>query len=214
MKNPYRAVRPCAHCPFRTDVEVYLRADRAREIADSLRQGSGFPCHETTASDPEDDSSRMVVDTTIECAGALIVQEKAGQPNQQMRIAERLGIYDPSRLDMEAPVPDSLSAWVRRYVEVEEGAIPTVEVRSSDGTVEVLEFEHCGVVDTDCEDPAGYGFGSGADENSDTPTCNPLEDICQPCGTPACPACRVDNPDGDGYLCVFCAEGETEEEAG
>ena len=38
--------------------------------------------------------------------------EKTGQPNQMMRISERLGLYDYRSMNMEAPVYGSLDEWV------------------------------------------------------------------------------------------------------
>lgn len=38
------------------------------------------------------------------CAGALILLEKMEQPNQMMRWMERIGAYDRTKLDMDAPV--------------------------------------------------------------------------------------------------------------
>lgn len=102
-KSPYSLVRPCAKCPFRNDIPAYLREDRVREIEDSLER-SEFPCHETTEHD--DEGEPMVRGDESHCAGALILLEKIGRPSQMMRIAERLGMYDASKLDMSAPVFD------------------------------------------------------------------------------------------------------------
>jgi hypothetical protein len=38
------------------------------------------------------------------CAGAAIILERLERPNQWMRISERLGFYDRTKLDMGAPV--------------------------------------------------------------------------------------------------------------
>lgn len=40
----------------------------------------------------------------VHCAGALIFLEKRYRPNQLMRISERLGMYDRTKLDMKAKV--------------------------------------------------------------------------------------------------------------
>ena len=40
--------RPCANCPFRTDIRPFLRRDQAQQIADSLLdQQQTFACHKT-----------------------------------------------------------------------------------------------------------------------------------------------------------------------
>jgi hypothetical protein len=194
----YALTAPCRNCPFRTDLEPYLRADRAREIAAALHDGGTFDCHKTVTYDdePEDDGPRRT-GREQQCAGALIVMEREGTAGQATRIAGRLGLHDPDRLDLDAPVFDSLAEWVRAQ---DGGAVPTVEV---DG--EVLEYEHCGIVGPDCEDPAGYGGSGGVWENDDPPTCHPIDDVCGHCSAPVCTACRADR---DEVLCADCADVE------
>lgn len=104
--------QPCPQCPFRSDVRPYLRRDRATEIADVLtrRQGT-FSCHKTVAYD--DDGEPVSKRQEQHCAGALIVLEKIGRPNQLMRIMERLGGYDARKLQMDAPVFATLQAFIR-----------------------------------------------------------------------------------------------------
>ncbi len=107
-REPYGLTRPCAKCPFRTDIPGYLRADRVEEIAMSL-VSSEFPCHETTRDDDDDGCGETYTPKggEVHCAGALILMEKIGEPSQLMRIAERCGMYDRRKLDMGAPVFDS-----------------------------------------------------------------------------------------------------------
>jgi hypothetical protein len=76
-----------------------------REIERSLREGATFSCHKTTKHD--DDGEPVRTRNEMHCAGALILIEKEGWSTQMMRIAERLGMYDASKLDMDAPVYDS-----------------------------------------------------------------------------------------------------------
>jgi hypothetical protein len=200
----FKRKAPCAKCPFRSDIETYLRPERAAEIADALRRGSEFSCHETTV--PSADGEDLVRGPGNRfCAGALATLERGGESNQLTRIAERLGVYEPEKLKAdEQPVYDSLTEWVRAHYD-----IPTVI--DSDGTVR--EYEHCGVVADDCEDPAGYGgFGGGSFENADEPTCNPLEDECWSCGHTACVSCRSEQWDKDnGQYCVYCGDDEDDE---
>lgn len=111
----YDLKRPCAHCPFRTDCPSgWLGFDRAQEIAESIidRQQS-FPCHETTSHD--DDGERVDTEGEQHCAGAMILLEKLKRPNQMMRIAERLGMYDHAKLDMTAPVFDTSEEFVEHH---------------------------------------------------------------------------------------------------
>lgn len=108
--------RPCPHCPFRSDGHPYLVGARAQELADALKFGNWFGCHETTESDEESGES-MCTDDTEHCAGAMILLEKIGWPSQAMQLSERLqyprnAFYDPNRLDMEAPVFNTLEEFV------------------------------------------------------------------------------------------------------
>ena len=99
--------RPCSNCPFRNDVysqKGWLGLSRAVSIADGLtvRQGS-FTCHKTLKA-PEIEQEH--------CAGALILLEKMNEPNQLMRIAERIRSYDKEGLDMDSPIFDSMEQFV------------------------------------------------------------------------------------------------------
>jgi len=104
-------VRPCAHCPFRSDIKPYLRAGRVEDIERSLER-STFACHETTVESDDDDGSRVETDESKHCAGALILMEKSGKSSQMMRIAERLLLYDARKLDMESPVFNDFEAMI------------------------------------------------------------------------------------------------------
>lgn len=187
-QRPYALIRPCPKCPFRTDVEPYLRKERAAEIATNIQKGAEFPCHETTEPDPVDESEMRQVETSKICAGSLIVMEKQGTPNQMARIAERMGVYDPTRLDMDAPVYESFVAWQRAFL-----------------TEEETEREPCNVVNAGCEAPAGYMAGDGVVEGTEF-----AEFECYECGTPVCGACSqmVAVGGDDVRLCDYCAERE------
>lgn len=112
MALSYALTTPCKDCPFRTDVRPYLTAARASEIVDSLvpsRLGGGstFTCHKTTVpSDDEDSMERVDGPNAQHCAGALIMLEKAEllDHNQMARISMRLGLLNPDKLNMDAPV--------------------------------------------------------------------------------------------------------------
>ena len=104
--------RPCAECPFRCDIRPYLTAERAREIISAIVPGQQtFACHKTV--DYEQDSDGVVDNDSQHCAGALILLEKIERPNQMMRIAERLGLYDRRALDMTAPIFDNTFQFVK-----------------------------------------------------------------------------------------------------
>lgn len=91
----YNMTKPCKDCPFLKKHGYTLK--RLKEFA----SGGEFHCHKTGVQDEEDGSFEP--DSGSEhCAGALIFLEKRSQPHQMMRIAERLGIYDRTKLDMTA----------------------------------------------------------------------------------------------------------------
>jgi len=105
---------PCKDCPFRKDVIPYLTNDRVREITEAVTRGQqSFSCHKTTTS-----VGKSNMDEGAEhCAGAMIMLEKMDQPNQMMRIMERIGMYDRTKLDMNAPVYESTEEMVEVYEE-------------------------------------------------------------------------------------------------
>lgn len=62
-----------------------------------------FACHKTCTVN-DDTGNFEPRHKSPHCAGALIFLEHQTKPHQMMRIAERLGMYDASKLDMDAPV--------------------------------------------------------------------------------------------------------------
>lgn len=110
---------PCKRCPFRTDIPGYLTGERMEEIINALLSDSTFTCHETTVEvedDDGDDSGEMADGPNAQhCAGALIFLEHQQRPNQLMRIYERLGGYDHTKLKMDAPVPEDADALIDHH---------------------------------------------------------------------------------------------------
>ena len=97
--------RSCGACaPYRL-VQGLPSSGRARPRCNgrTLRCRDDLICHETTG-DPGD---------TQHCAGALIFHEKLGRPNWRIRFAALLGLFDPSRLHLNAPVVDTVADFVR-----------------------------------------------------------------------------------------------------
>jgi hypothetical protein len=109
--DPFALKRPCGNCPFRTDRASFLSEARAQEIADALHADASFHCHKTLELDAEEGDVEITA-ASKHCAGAMIVLEREDRPNQMMRIAERLGLYDRTALVMDSPVPESLDEWV------------------------------------------------------------------------------------------------------
>ena len=100
--------KPCKNCPFSVDsLEGWLGAERADDIARNITDGDGvFTCHKTGKS--KDDEPQH-------CAGALILLEKLERPNQLMRIAERMGEYDHTRLHMDEDIFDTLEEFIDHH---------------------------------------------------------------------------------------------------
>jgi hypothetical protein len=116
MKMDLRA--PCANCPFRSDVVPYLTIERVEEIIAAITDGdASFSCHKHNSFGEDDEGDSMTIEgpDAQHCAGAMILLEKIEQPNQWMRIAERLRIYNRHRLKMNAPVYDSPEEMIEAY---------------------------------------------------------------------------------------------------
>lgn len=92
----YTKTEPCADCPFLRGTEHAYTGRRLLQFA-----SGEFPCHKTATLTK---GGFTATETSIHCAGALIYLEKRNRPNQMMRIAERLDMYDPTQLNMEADV--------------------------------------------------------------------------------------------------------------
>lgn len=183
-KGLFDLIRPCPKCPFRSDVEPYLREGRVAEIATEVQGGAVFYCHQTTVDVDEDSEdgygSELGADeNTKACAGSLILMEKSESPNQAMRIAERLGLYDSARLDMKAPVHGS---WIE------------MQAHFADD-----EVETCEIVNENCTAPAGYAIGGGVVSGTES-----AEFECYGCGRPVCGACSTER-DGQ-QICDDCEE--------
>lgn len=109
---------PCPKCPFRTDVVPFLSAARAREIVAGITDGDAtFSCHAHNEFDEDEQGECVVIegDRAQHCAGALIMLERMEQPNQMMRIAERIRLYDRTRLKMDSPVYADGAAMIAAY---------------------------------------------------------------------------------------------------
>lgn len=96
----YTLHTPCDACPFLKGSGFTWRS--------LVEHSSGeFACHKTcTLSDEGTFEPR---EKSPHCAGALIFLEKQEAPHQMMRICERIGLYDRTKLNMDAPVVESPS---------------------------------------------------------------------------------------------------------
>jgi hypothetical protein len=109
----FSMVRPCEKCPFRKDIRAYLRKGRVIEIVSALKNGGTFACHETVHLNDDGDPVQPTPEEQF-CAGAMVMLENVeiAHLNQMVRIAERLGFYDPEKLDMKSPVFDCFSDMI------------------------------------------------------------------------------------------------------
>jgi hypothetical protein len=82
---------PCRDCPFikGSRTNITLAKGRLEGIVEGLKKDESFICHKTLQ------SPKTVQE---HCAGAMLYLEREDRPNQVMRIAERLGMYDRYRL--------------------------------------------------------------------------------------------------------------------
>jgi len=93
-----------------------LRRERTRGITRIfLQKGTGdFACHRTLGED--DDGETVVTAESQHCAGALIFAEKHEAPTQMMRICERLGLYDASKLKGHHLVFDTAAEMLKTAI--------------------------------------------------------------------------------------------------
>jgi len=48
-----------------------------------------------------------------QCAGVMAILHREGRPNDAMQIAQRFGLWDPSKLDPDAPFYESVEAAIK-----------------------------------------------------------------------------------------------------
>lgn len=193
MTNAITAA-PCAKCPFRKDVPIYLRRERREEIAHALNNGGDFSCH-ATVNYVEDDDGESYGDTSeaTTCAGAAKALMLAGGTTQLMRVAERLGLADLDRTAERGAEVWSLTEWPL----LAEGATGDNPEYDEDA-----EVETCGTVNAGCLAPAGYlGAGGGVLYGTEA-----ADEECVECGEAVCSNCISEQ----GH-CGFCAEYEDED---
>lgn len=102
----YNMTEPCDACPF-------LKGSGFQWKSLEEHASGEFPCHKACdlVEDEEVGSHYREKKNgkTPHCAGALIFLEKQNTPHQMMRICERIGMYDRTKLNMEAAVVEKPS---------------------------------------------------------------------------------------------------------
>ena len=94
----YTLTSPCADCPF---LAKFRKGYTVKQL-EGYASGE-FACHKTCDVDDEEGAFKPR-QGSVHCAGALIYLEKRNRSTQMMRICERLGMYDHTKLDMDAKV--------------------------------------------------------------------------------------------------------------
>jgi len=85
---------------------------RVEDLQTDMLDGQmSFTCHKTNQYD-DDSGEGIETENSQHCAGALILLEKLERPNQMMRWMERIGVYNRTKLDMDAPVFDSFEDMI------------------------------------------------------------------------------------------------------
>ena len=102
----YSLTTPCDQCP-------YLIGSGFTWRSLVLHASGEFGCHKQCRLD-DDSETYEPREKTNHCAGALIFLELQDNPHQMMRICERLGMYDRTKLDMNVPVVRSTKDCKRR----------------------------------------------------------------------------------------------------
>lgn len=102
----YTRMTPCDSCPFRNDIIPFLSGEkRVREL--ERCQDGEFPCHQTTELDEDDGETLLNHEKTVACAGRMIMSWLAyGGLGQIDAMSARCGMFDPEKLDLDAPVFD------------------------------------------------------------------------------------------------------------
>lgn len=93
----FKLTRPCATCPFRkgNGPAFQLAAAWLREI----EKAPAFQCHKTVDYDHFGHSRLQQGEHPQQCAGLMSLLHRAGRPNQIMQVGQRLGAWDPTKMD-------------------------------------------------------------------------------------------------------------------
>lgn len=110
----FKLIRPCANCPFRKGQgELFgMRADRLDEIFNAV----AFQCHKTVDYDTDDGEGRSG-DEPQQCAGLMSLLYREKRDNQIMQVGERLGAFDPTKLD-HSEVYDSIADTIAAHTKL------------------------------------------------------------------------------------------------
>lgn len=119
----FKLTRPCSDCPFRKGMGSQFQLHPRRLAA--IVEGMAFQCHKTVDYSgktglpfdhgAEDEDRPSAGDHPQQCAGLMALLHREGQPNQIMRIGERLGHLDCSKLDPDSDTYASIAEAKRAH---------------------------------------------------------------------------------------------------
>jgi hypothetical protein len=93
----FKLIRPCENCPFRIGQGERFQLGRLR--LEEIFNAVSFQCHKTVDYEQFDDPKERQGKHPQQCAGLMSLLHRAGRHNQIMQIAERLGYFDPNKID-------------------------------------------------------------------------------------------------------------------
>jgi hypothetical protein len=189
--GPKTCAVPCSMCPFNSKFDgddgdrPFLRPGRRYEILTGMVHGraNDFICHKTGEVTEDEDGTSAYTSTadSLACAGARLVAVRAGLDSENMKIEERLGMFD-----REAFLARNVNSDVWTYAAI-------VAERQDDE-----EVETCSVVNENCTAPAGYIGDDGLTAGTEA-----ADSECAMCGEAVCSECM----DGED-MCPNCKEQE------
>lgn len=103
----FKLNKPCSECPYTPTGLKGLLPERCKELWDYTKNKT-FACHKTT----EENTGKY--NTEQQCVGALLVERQQGYNNNMFILAERLGIYDPSKI-LSTTLYPSLKAMIKGH---------------------------------------------------------------------------------------------------
>jgi hypothetical protein len=106
-------MRPCVTCPFRKGLGSHFQLRRLEDI----RRDVAFQCHKTVDYEAWNDEVKRQGDRPQQCAGLMALLHRMNEPNQIMRVAERIGVLDCAKLDPENEVYATWAEAVRAHEE-------------------------------------------------------------------------------------------------
>lgn len=107
----FKLTKPCSNCPFRKGQGEGFKLGVERVL--DIMNGSAFQCHKTIDYEHFDDPFLRQGASAQQCAGVMSLLHRAGLPNDIMQVGERLGYFDPTKLehgDVYDDLADALEA--------------------------------------------------------------------------------------------------------